>query len=325
MSEYGFQSFPMPETFEGQIPDMALSLDHPLILHRQKSYKGTKELSRHMAMHYEVPTNFKKYCYVSQLNQALAMEMAINAHRFSNGHCMGTMYWQLNDVWAGPTWSTIDHAGNWKAAHYAVKDRYADVALTSEENKDSMKVMLSNLSKSTFEGVLSIQHGHIGAPVDSAQHSCFDPNPSQFFSRYNSDTNITILPDKQYQFMESMSCEHSYFPKFGKTAFYIRFILKDSTENVLNEWVHYFVEPKEMSLEQISSDQITVTPLGQNRYAISSPVFIKNLFISSPDVKGEVWSDNYFDLFAGEIKKVELLTKTSNEAIRIELMGLNLD
>lgn len=31
---------------------------------------------------------------------------------------MGHLYWQLNDIWAAPTWSTIDVAGHWKIAHY---------------------------------------------------------------------------------------------------------------------------------------------------------------------------------------------------------------
>lgn len=31
---------------------------------------------------------------------------------------MGHLYWQLNDVWAAPTWSTVDVTGHWKIAHY---------------------------------------------------------------------------------------------------------------------------------------------------------------------------------------------------------------
>lgn len=27
---------------------------------------------------------------------------------------MGALYWQLNDVWVAPSWSSIEHNGNYK-------------------------------------------------------------------------------------------------------------------------------------------------------------------------------------------------------------------
>ena len=40
---------------------------------------------------------------------------------------MGLMYWQINDIWQAPTWSTIDYGLNWKMAHYYVRHMYASV------------------------------------------------------------------------------------------------------------------------------------------------------------------------------------------------------
>lgn len=59
---------------------------------------------------------------------------------------MCAMYWQLNDVWAAPTWSTIDFDQNWKMAHYEAKRFFANAAVYSfaDENDFNLKVFLLN-------------------------------------------------------------------------------------------------------------------------------------------------------------------------------------
>jgi beta-mannosidase len=37
---------------------------------------------------------------------------------------MGTLLWQLNDCWPGPSWSIIDFEGRPKPAYHAVKAAY---------------------------------------------------------------------------------------------------------------------------------------------------------------------------------------------------------
>ena len=54
--------------------------------------------------------------YLTQLNQALCMAAEISHFRrhsdilLPDGRGMntGVMFWQLNDVWAAPTWSVLD-------------------------------------------------------------------------------------------------------------------------------------------------------------------------------------------------------------------------
>lgn len=41
----------------------------------------------------------------------------------------GSLYWQLEDLWVAPTWSSIEYDGRWKVLHYAAKDAYEPVII----------------------------------------------------------------------------------------------------------------------------------------------------------------------------------------------------
>lgn len=32
-------------------------------------------------------------------------------------HNTGSVYWQFNNDWPAPSWSTLDYSGNWKVSH----------------------------------------------------------------------------------------------------------------------------------------------------------------------------------------------------------------
>jgi beta-galactosidase/beta-glucuronidase len=59
-----------------------------------------------------------------QVQQARCYETAIGnwrRHKTTSAKTMGALYWQLNDVWQGPTWSSIEYGGKWKPLHYSLK------------------------------------------------------------------------------------------------------------------------------------------------------------------------------------------------------------
>ncbi len=45
----------------------------------------------------------------------------------SFSHTMGLMYWQINDIWQGPTWATMEYGLKWKMGHYYVQHMYEPV------------------------------------------------------------------------------------------------------------------------------------------------------------------------------------------------------
>ena len=39
-----------------------------------------------------------------------------------NGYTMGALYWQLNDIWEGQSWASIEFGGKWKVLHSYATD-----------------------------------------------------------------------------------------------------------------------------------------------------------------------------------------------------------
>lgn len=101
MVEYGMQSYPALETLREFISEDELHLGSKVLNSRQKSYIGDEEIWRHLHDNGLDPQNLNEFIAASQAVQSEALRTAIHAHKNSNGHGMGTLFWQLNDCWPG--------------------------------------------------------------------------------------------------------------------------------------------------------------------------------------------------------------------------------
>ena len=129
MSEYGFQSYPMMSTIRQFCPEEQLNIDSPTLRSHQKHGRGREIIDKAMRQYYGFDSrslSLENYAYVSQLLQAWGVGYGIYQHISQQPHCMGTLYWQLNDCWPVASWSSIDYYGNWKALHYRAQALYAD-------------------------------------------------------------------------------------------------------------------------------------------------------------------------------------------------------
>ncbi len=129
MSEYGFQSYPMISTIRQFCPEDQLYIDSPTLKSHQKHPRGREIIDKAMRQYYGFDSkslNLEDYSYISQLLQAWGTGYGIFQHIKQQPHCMGTLYWQLNDCWPVASWSSIDYYGNWKALHYRAQALYAD-------------------------------------------------------------------------------------------------------------------------------------------------------------------------------------------------------
>ncbi len=124
MVEYGFQSFPSMETIKTFASDTSLYLKSETMKNRQKSYIGNGLITKHIEQYHNSPKDFANFVELSQQTQAKGMQMAIRSHINNQPHCMGSLFWQLNDCWPGPSWSIIDYYGRHKTAYDLVKKEF---------------------------------------------------------------------------------------------------------------------------------------------------------------------------------------------------------
>jgi len=126
-SEFGFQSFPSLDTVRRYAPEDQWNVTSPVMEHHQRSPRGNTVIVETMSRYFRLPESFEDFLYLSQVQQALAIKTAVEYWRSSRPRCMGALYWQLNDLWPGASWSSIEHSGKWKPVHYAARRFFAPV------------------------------------------------------------------------------------------------------------------------------------------------------------------------------------------------------
>ena len=125
VSEYGFQSYPDSATLARYIAPHELVLGGVALVRRQFSYRTDKPLYERILEELgERPATLGAFIEATQEVQSRAYGIAIDAHAGAYPRCMGTLLWQLNDCWPGPSWSIVDHRGVRKPAFEAVGSRY---------------------------------------------------------------------------------------------------------------------------------------------------------------------------------------------------------
>ena len=117
-------------------------MNSSVMKYHQKSYVGNGMILKHAKRLYGKPKSFEDFVYFSQLTQSHAVTSAIGGHLLDAPRCMGTLYWQLNDCWPGPTWSSIDYYGSQKALHYHVKELFEHVTAVKQRQEEKERIFL---------------------------------------------------------------------------------------------------------------------------------------------------------------------------------------
>ena len=202
-AEYGFQSFPEPSTINRFAPLSEQSLRSSVMKNHQKSYVGNGMIEKHAKTYYGKSKDFQTFIYYSQLTQRKAVSIAIAGHRADAPRCMGTIFWQLNDCWPAPTWSSLDDHNNWKALHYAVQDDYRSIAVLEQIKDDTHYLVLtSDLPEDTLVTV-QMEFYDLNGRLQDTQRRTYplQNNTLQVLSALSPEKQgfVKVIIDKQYE------------------------------------------------------------------------------------------------------------------------------
>ncbi|MFD2649036.1 glycoside hydrolase family 2 protein [Devosia albogilva] len=126
-SEFGFQSFTSMNVAKTFADEEDLNPSSPVMENHQRNAGGNARILETMTRYFRFPRDFDQMVFLSQIQQGLAIKTAIEYWRSTKPRCMGTLYWQINDIWPVASWSSLDYGGQWKLMHYMARRFYYPV------------------------------------------------------------------------------------------------------------------------------------------------------------------------------------------------------
>ncbi len=187
-SEFGFQSFPEPRTACGYTEKQDRNITTAVMEHHQRSGIGNMTIMQYMLDWFRLPSGFEMTLWASQILQGMAIKYACEHWRRSMPRGMGTLYWQLNDVWPVASWSSIDYYGRWKALHYMARHFFAPVLVSGVED-----VKKGTIDVHVTSDLLKVADGKLSWVVTDAAGRKLESGAKSVYTPVNGDRKVTTL------------------------------------------------------------------------------------------------------------------------------------
>ena len=131
-SEYGHQSPPTLASLREALGEDALVIGSPALARRQRAWGGDEvQYAPYLAANFPAPADFAAWLWQAHVLQARAMRTMIAWTRANPGRSGGSLFWQLNDVWTGHSWSVVDAKlrpkPSWHAVRQAARPRLVTI------------------------------------------------------------------------------------------------------------------------------------------------------------------------------------------------------
>jgi beta-mannosidase len=288
LSEFGFQSFPCLKTVESfTLPEDRNIFSYIMEKH-QRNNAANGKIMNYLYQTFLYPGDFDTLLYASQLLQAEAIKYGVEHLRRNRGRCMGTVYWQLNDIWPVTSWASIDYHFRWKALHYYAKRFFQPLMISCHE--EGLLTQDPNVNAQPW------RHIEKSFRLSAANES---PEDKSLTVKWEiRDNYAKILREEKREIrlpaFSALWLEQVEVPEIALNDQYLSYHLYDGGREIsggtvifsLPKFFHYR-DPK-LSC-RVEGDTITVRA---EAYAKSVEVLNENQDI--------ILSDNYFDMDAGE-------------------------
>ncbi len=287
-SEFGFQSFPTYNMVCEYADEDMRNVTSPVMMHHQKNNRGNEIIISTLSRYFRFPENFKDFLYLSQVQQAWAIGTAVEYWRGNRPHCMGALYWQLNDNWPVASWASIDYSGTWKVLHYEAARFFKPLLLTAWR-KDG-KLTAAAVNDRAFD-------------VKAKASLIFRDFSGRALRTIEKELILKAGSSIRF-YTEDLEDEKT------RQNSYLELVL--DAEGEISRECFFLDVPRMCSLEE-TDIRMSIKGSGRERQIIlesSKPAF----FVYLRGQTGDIFSDNGFYLPAGERKVIDFTPADENSA-----------
>lgn len=293
-SEYGHSAFSSTDVASTYCSPGQLDPWSPDFTFHQKEFYGNNIIFDRLFLHFRFPNTPEDVFYLSQVEQAMGLKTASEFWRTLEPDCMGSIIWQLNDIWPGTSWSSIEYTGKWKQSHYHIKRFYAPeliLAVPSYDDRNVLNIWTINdgsqdreyraeIILRKFDGEVVSQKS-----VDALIPACHSANIASFnLKDFGDCLNDRFLELKLYAGDKVVAYNDWLFDEFKNCALENAAIRKEVTEE----------------------DGIWTVSLTTDK-----PAFF--VWLNADGIPGE-FSDNSFTLYPGSAVKVTFTPKDGGKS-----------
>jgi beta-mannosidase len=279
ISEFGMHAAPIAETLQRVVPEDELYLHSPTLDHHNKDEPKNKGDNLMLAVT-GLPSSLEEYVDFSMIAQAEGLKFGVEHFRRRKPHCSGTLFWQLNDCWPCLSWSVLDYYGFGKAGYFYARRFYAPVLASFRPcSAGAVELWITN---DTLDGIRDVAQVKLasfeGTPVWQREVELEVPAGASLPVALWESRELEERPDRYLR----VSSAGGRFPTNRRFSCVVKDVRRPRPEL------------------SVRIDALGEREAGVTLWAPSYAYFV-HLETLSPSAR---FSDNYFDLEAGEKRTV---------------------
>ncbi len=275
-SEFGLESLPSMDAVRQFAEESDYEITSDIFNSHQKCKNGNRKMLYYLLEKFYEPEKFEDLIYMTNLIQKECIQDATEHWRRHRERCNGSLFWQYNDCWQAPSWSSVDYTGKWKALQYASRHFFEPVSVSIEDEKKNYKLYAINDLREEknvkIEARLSTLDGKVISSYSLSKKLKPISSECVFDSKISGDVKNVFLSVKMYE-----------------------------NDVLVSERTKIFVPDRDLSLKSNTIAKSVSYENGEIVIKLISPVFCRSVMVDIVDFKTP-FSDNYFDLLPNEEK-----------------------
>jgi beta-mannosidase len=228
------------------------------------------------------------------------MQIGVEHYRRNMPHCMGALYWQINDCWPVASWSSLEFTGRWKALHHIARRFYAP-ALVSAHVPGDEDTIIGNYRTTTVDEV------HLYTVYDAPASARGELR----WELFHVDDHVIVRGRKRVVLRpgESVRQQTVRFGKLmaqhGRDNLHLRIALVIGRKRVSEETV-FLSPPRFLNLQQAKT-KVAIRAVSPTEYDLTfrTSAFQHRFAFDLPGLTHRS-SDNFFELYPDEPKTVRV-------------------